>query len=424
MTRQIRSSLLISVATLTFITVGNGVPSRANAMDLGGIGMLMGGGAGMPMMRSMPMMHGGGPGMPMMMHGDGAGMSMMHSVVPMLIEGAAAAAAAHATNPAINQVSREPVGGRSAVGSSNGHRNHPEGKGKKGSTISVDDGHGGWKPYEPKPKDPPTSPPPPPPAGHAGISVDDGHGGWKPYEPKPKDPPTLPPPPPPAGHAGISVDDGHGGWKPYEPKPKDPVVGSSTDNGVTTTVTTNGAGGHVVTTTDADGKTSVRETGGERDRDIGGGMREHFGTGGVPSWIILYDPESGQTVKRVFNGDGTFVDTATVSYGSSAQSGLVRVDDLPKVKKQVKDNCALLRAKVNKLTADLAREMAVMSTLKGAENVNLPGTTVTGTATSFSPAGDPQFAIDRLQSDINDTQELLARYTADLDRCEKNNAGN
>jgi hypothetical protein len=61
-----------------------------------------------------------------------------------------------------------------------------------------------------------------------------------------------------------------------------------------------------------------------------------------------------------------------------------------------------------------------MSTLQGAQNVNISNA-VTGTATSFTPAGDPQFAIDRLQSDIDDTQTLLARYQADLEQCLKNN---
>src|SRR5450755_1913399 len=67
------------------------------------------------------------------------------------------------------------------------------------STISVDDGNGGWKPYVPPAK---------PPAGPTGISVDDGKGGWKPH---------VPPAKPPAGPTGISVDDGKGGWKPYVP---------------------------------------------------------------------------------------------------------------------------------------------------------------------------------------------------------------
>jgi len=66
----------------------------------------------------------------------------------------------------------------------------------KGSTIKVDDGNGGWKPYSPKK----------PPVGPTGVSVDDGNGGWKPY-----DPPAKPGP-------GISVDNGAGGWMPYVPK--------------------------------------------------------------------------------------------------------------------------------------------------------------------------------------------------------------
>jgi hypothetical protein len=95
------------------------------------------------------------------------------------------------------------------------------------------------------------------------------------------------------------------------------------------------------------------------------------------------------------------------------------VDDLPKVAKKVKNDCALLRAKVNYLTNKLAHQLAVLSTLQGAQNVDLSAT-VTGTATSFNSAADQQAAIDRMQSDIADTQDLIGRYQADLDKCEKN----
>jgi hypothetical protein len=68
------------------------------------------------------------------------------------------------------------------------------------STIQVDDGRGGWKPYVPNK----------PPAGPTGVSVGDGQGGWKPYFP-----PARPGP-------GISIDDGAGGWIPYVPRVKLP----------------------------------------------------------------------------------------------------------------------------------------------------------------------------------------------------------
>jgi hypothetical protein len=43
------------------------------------------------------------------------------------------------------------------------------------------------------------------------IQVDDGNGGWKPY---------VPPPKPPAGPSGISVVDDKGDWVPYNPPVK------------------------------------------------------------------------------------------------------------------------------------------------------------------------------------------------------------
>ncbi len=111
------------------------------------------------------------------------------------------------------------------------------------------------------------------------ISVDDGNGGWKPYVAPAKSkvrgsssyegktttvtdnavtttdergvttttPRTKPGP-------GISVDDGNGGWKPYVPPAKSKELGSSTDGGKTTTVTDNGDGTHTVKVRDRDGK--------------------------------------------------------------------------------------------------------------------------------------------------------------------------
>ncbi len=71
----------------------------------------------------------------------------------------------------------------------------------KSSTIQVDDGKGGWKPYEHQK----------PPAGPTGISIDKGNG-WQPYNP-----PAKPGP-------GISVIGPNGNWVPYVPKnpPKKP----------------------------------------------------------------------------------------------------------------------------------------------------------------------------------------------------------
>ena len=99
------------------------------------------------------------------------------------------------------------------------------------STISVDNGRGGWKPYEAPAK----------PVGNAnGISVDNGRGGWKPYNAPTK----------PVGNAhGISVDDGNGGFKPYIAPPKPPIGGSSTYGGKTTTSTLGLNGLHLITQT-------------------------------------------------------------------------------------------------------------------------------------------------------------------------------
>jgi hypothetical protein len=59
---------------------------------------------------------------------------------------------------------------------------HAEPSMDKPSTIQVDDGKGGWKPYEPKK----------PPVGPTGISVTDENGNWVPYAPKPKPPVSKP----------------------------------------------------------------------------------------------------------------------------------------------------------------------------------------------------------------------------------------
>jgi hypothetical protein len=64
-------------------------------------------------------------------------------------------------------------------------------------------------------------------------------------------------------------------------------------------------------------------------RDAGAGMKMRPGSEKRPSWAEGYDPETHQTWRRTFNGDGTFVDTAVVSYGWTEETGLVRVDDNP-----------------------------------------------------------------------------------------------
>ena len=61
----------------------------------------------------------------------------------------------------------------------------------------------------------------------------------------------------------IQVDDSNGGWKPYVAPPKSKVIGSSTFDGKTTTVTDNGDGTHTVTTTE-NGMTSSETHAGHR----------------------------------------------------------------------------------------------------------------------------------------------------------------
>ena len=57
---------------------------------------------------------------------------------------------------------------------------------------------------------------------------------------------------------GIYVPDGNGGEKLYTPPPRSNVLGSTTYEGVTTTVTDSGDGTHTVTNTDAGGAGSSR----------------------------------------------------------------------------------------------------------------------------------------------------------------------
>jgi hypothetical protein len=130
------------------------------------------------------------------------------------------------------------------------------------------------------------------------------------------------------------------------------------------------------------------------------------------------DWDTGRRLQRTFNGDGTVVDTltATVSYGWTQPTGVVRVDDQPKIRKKVQNDCSLLAAKVAALSKQLAWEQGVLAALGGAQNVKLSGTT-SGVATRFDDPDDQQAAIDRMQKQIGITGQLLAMYTADLNRC-------
>jgi hypothetical protein len=162
----------------------------------------------------------------------------------------------------------------------------------------------------------------------------------------------------------------------------------------------------------------------DRGRHAGGDMRIKPGTekrNGErfnKTVDIDRDWDTGKRVQRTFNDDDTVVDTltATVSYGWSQPTGVVRVDDLPKNKKKVQSDCSLLAAKVAALSKRLAWEQGVLATLGGAQNVKLSATT-SGAATSFNDPADQQAAIDGMQKQIGITGQLLAMYTADLTRC-------
>ena len=186
------------------------------------------------------------------------------------------------------------------------------------------------------------------------------------------------------GHAGISVDNGNGGWKPYQPGPKDPpsVARGNLDGG----------------------------------RDAGAGMKMRPGTEKEPSWAKSYDPDNGQTIKVVDNGDGTRTITALVSYAVTPDGAIIRIDDLPRIKKKVQADCRLLAAKVAELAKQLAQQQAILAALQGAQNVTV-SSTITGVSTSFASPDDQAAAVARMQARIATTQQLLGMYQADLNRC-------
>jgi hypothetical protein len=218
--------------------------------------------------------------------------------------------------------------------------------------------------------------------GHAGISVDNGNGGWKPYAPGPKDPPTVAQRPQlPAGPSGISVDTGNG-WQAYQPKDPGPVSHAHLDGG----------------------------------RDAGGDMKIRPGTERPPSFAKVYDPDNGQTVTVVDNGDGTRSVTSPVSYGSTPDAGLVRVDDLPRIKAKVQRDCRLLAAKVAQLSQQLTQQNAVLTALAGGQNVAYSAT-ITGVSTSFASEDAQAAAVARMEAQIATTSQLLAQFINDLNRC-------
>ena len=175
-------------------------------------------------------------------------------------------------------------------------------------------------------------------------------------------------------------------------------------------------------TVDRDVGGGMREragTGKREDRDVGGGMRERARTDTVdvydnPEIVnqVVIDPVPVVPVVPVIP---PVIDT-TVSYGSTPQTGIVRIDDLPRNKARVQRDCSLLAAKVARLMKQLGYEQAVLATLQGAQNVNL-SPTITGTSTSFASEEAQQAAIERMQSEIATTEQLLAQYQADLIRC-------
>jgi hypothetical protein len=183
----------------------------------------------------------------------------------------------------------------------------------------------------------------------AGVSVPDGKGGWMKWAPKQDDVmgssdfegvktrvrrtdvglevtredrdgnivqqghPRLAP--------GVYVDDGFGWWKKWAPKPKSDVVGSSTYQGVTTTVVRNADGSHTVITDD--GKGNVRrvvqpkfEPGSIYVDDGKGGWKKHEPKpkGGFPR-VIGSSTYEGRTKVITLNADGTHTVTVTDENG-------------------------------------------------------------------------------------------------------------
>jgi hypothetical protein len=165
-------------------------------------------------------------------------------------------------------------------------------------------------------------------------------------------------------------------------------------------------------------------------RDVGGagGMKIRPGTEkpgpAMRDTVELNrDDDVGKRVERHFDDkNGKIVDTivATVSYGSTPESGLVRVDDLPKNREKVQDDCALLRAKVAALTKQLVWKQSVLAGMSGGFG-DLSGT-LTGTSTTFGNSEARAQAIAGVQEDIQVTGQLLARYQADINRCLSNQA--
>jgi len=71
--------------------------------------------------------------------------------------------------------------------------------------------------------------------------------------------------------------------------------------------------------------------------DAGTGMK--IRTERPPSFAQSFDPRSGRTVKVIDNRDGTRTVTSPVSYGSTADASLMRIDDLPLFKAKVQNCC-------------------------------------------------------------------------------------
>jgi hypothetical protein len=162
------------------------------------------------------------------------------------------------------------------------------------------------------------------------------------------------------------------------------------------------------------------------DRPVGGGMYEKAGTGTVDKTDTRKNANGegdksdadDKTDRDHPHDDGGHGDHSqiSVSYGSTPETGIVLVDDLPKNAARVQNDCKLLQDKVAYLMNQLARQFRVLAALQGAQNVAYSDKT-TDVATSFASPEDAQAAIDRISSDIADTQQLLARYQVDLARC-------
>jgi hypothetical protein len=123
----------------------------------------------------------------------------------------------------------------------------------KGS-IMIDDGNGGWKPYE-KPAKSNVRGSTDYDGKHIEV-IDNGNGTHTINTTDSNGKTTSETHPNAYPQGSIMVDDGNGGWKPYVKPPKSNVIGSTDFDGKHVEVIDNGNDTHTVNTTDSNGNTT------------------------------------------------------------------------------------------------------------------------------------------------------------------------